>query len=351
MTTDAKWLTGIFLGLACFVGLLVSMASKHDRGAPTPVSPESAVREKGETEPSFPVNMPYQVLRDQTYGGGVVKVGIYYDVLVSGEVTGKNLEALLRKLYSHIKERPAFKHASCQKEFFVAAYASREHFEAGWAQWIALLTRFTQWGQDKPNVSINSRQMKYLYAKPEVRFGLSEARRKEAYKAIWDLEGRADHEVDLEAPLDLTEGLRIGQSVTLTKETPFSSTLAPNAPLEAVLAWSDAVGKIPPGTTIKVLRRIGHKDDLWYYVEATAGIGAMRTEYGPGYMMRTWLYGSMPDDVASGLLERRGRIGDVLLEKYRKETADKYGITLEQLEQIGDEGYKKDWPASSTYYE
>ena len=356
MTTNAKWLTGIVVGLVLFVGLLVWMASRRGEEVTVTTREELASAERT-SGPPFPTGIKYEVLRDEPYGVNL-KWGVYYDVLVSGDVTVKNVDSLLRLLCFQITRRPGFDDARRRRDVWVAAYISREHFEADCGQWFALLTLFREGKGDsgyegehtQPSFSVNARQLKYLHAKPEVRFGLSQVQRKEAYKAIWDLEGRADKEAELQVPGDVTKALRIGQRLPLTKETKLSSTLPPaDRPLGALAAWVETVGKIPAGATVNVIRRIAHKGGIWYYVEATTGTGAMRTEYGSGYIHSAWLYLRIPDDIALALRKRRDRIEDALTEKYRKETADKYGITVEQLQKIGEEGSEKDWPQSWAY--
>jgi len=354
--TDARWLAGAFAGLALIVGLFLWAAQSRQAEDP---KASVATRDSGshtKPVPPVPTGLKYVVLRDDT---DVIawKRGRYLDVLVSGDITEENLESLLRQLYSRTMARPAFGETSRLREVMLAAYASREHFDGQQGQWIAFLRlrREADWnrnykGEDtQPSFMLNWRQMKYLHAKPDVRFGLSEALRKEANKAIWDLEARASNEAGKLRPF--CECLRIGQRITLAKPRGLYGTLPPTTLSASWDAWQKAGETLPAGTTIRVTRRMVHKEYLWYYVQATRGRGAMRTDYGSGYMKAVWIDWAIPQEVKNNMLMKQGQMEDALTEKYRKEVAQKHGITVEQLKEIGNEGFEKDWPASSTHYD
>jgi len=126
------------------------------------------------------VAMPeYSVLNEDVYDIPL-KTQVELNILVSGEISGTGLKALLEKLYSSTKAKKGFKYHDSPTNIYIYAFTSKEGAESGMGQWIAMLQESP--GDLRPRISINKRQIARLSAEPEERFGLSEAKRIEIWK-------------------------------------------------------------------------------------------------------------------------------------------------------------------------
>lgn len=280
------------------------------------------------------VIMPnYSVLNENVYDIPL-KTQVELNILVSGEISETGLKALLNKLYSSTKAKKGFKYHNSPTNIYIYAFTSKERAESGMGQWIAMLQK--SYGDVSPKISINERQIAQLGAEPEEKFGLSEATRKQIWSEIVKAEDRATKEAEERYPLDPTQSLRVGQLFELSKETPLMPELEPTDPMAAL----QKMRRLPPRTTIKVLK-VSTKDfKPWYFVAARS---PSRSSLGTGWINSTALRWQAQVDPKQQL-EKQGELENRLIDKYENELAKKYGLTLEQLKEIALEGVTKDWP-------
>ncbi|MBA7667127.1 hypothetical protein ES703_75212 [subsurface metagenome] len=298
-----------------------------------PKGPARKERQKPPVQPEKPVMPNYKVL-DQDIYDAPVKAQIVLNVLVWGEISETGLRALLNTLYSSAKAKRGFKYHKSPTNIYIYAFTSKERAESGMGQWVAMLA--LSYGDAKPSISINNRQIAQLGAKPEEKFGLSEVTRKQIWSEIVKAEDRATKEAEERYPFSPSQSLRAGQTFRLTKETPLMPELEPADPMEAI----GRMRKLPPRTTIKVLKVAIKRQTPWYFVEARS---SSRTLLGKGWINSIALIGQ-DQSAARKRIEEQIDLERKLNDKYKNELAKKYGLTLEQLKEIALEGVTKDWP-------
>jgi hypothetical protein len=180
----------VLLVVACGAAVALCVASCGTR--------EPAREEKAEAAPvtaARPPEVPlpeYTVLDEDVYDAPI-KTQVILHILVSGEITKQNLRALLSKLYAELQKRRGFKYHTAATHIGVYAYPKEENWKSGSGGWIAYLLRM---GEGEPTeYRINEGQFAQLGAKPEQKFGLSEAQRKKVFGEIAQAEDRAYEEV------------------------------------------------------------------------------------------------------------------------------------------------------------
>jgi len=183
--------TLIIIGTLLVAILLVFGAcAPAPASAPAPAPTPAPEREK--------IVMPnYSVLDEDVYDAPV-KTQVALNILVSGEISEPGLEALLNQLYSSIATRGGFKYHDSPTNIYIYMFTSKERAESGMGQWIAMLQK--SYADVEPTISINERQIAQLGAKPEQKFGLSEAERQQIWNEIVKSEDRARREAEQEFP-------------------------------------------------------------------------------------------------------------------------------------------------------
>ncbi len=161
--------------------------------APSPAAPAPAPAPEGEK-----VVMPKYSILDEDVYDAPVKTQVALNILVSGEISEPGLEALLNQLYSSIATRSGFKYHDSPTNIYIYMFTSKERAESGMGQWIAMLQK--SYDDVEPTISINERQIAQLGAKPEQKFGLSEAERQQIWNEIVKSEDRARREAEQEFP-------------------------------------------------------------------------------------------------------------------------------------------------------
>lgn len=137
----------------------------------------------------------YRIIENKKHDSPI-KSQVVMRALVSGQITEEGLKALLGKLYDSAIARRDFKYHDCPTNVFIYLYTSRENAETGSA-WIAMLGKGKG---DKPRISVKKAQMKLLGKKPQVKFGLSEDKRKAVFKEAVAAQDRAMREADSKYP-------------------------------------------------------------------------------------------------------------------------------------------------------
>lgn len=190
---------GCLIVLLVVGGIIVAFVARDKGSAPersaAPASRPAPAAPKG---PSVP--MPtYEVVDRETYDAPV-KTQIGLHAVVSGSITEPGLRQLLQKMYDEAGAARGFKyHGGKPTHVFIYLYTSHEHFRSGGAQWIAMLSKV---GEDsQPESRVKTELISQLTAKPEVKHGLSESKRKEIFTAIVRAEDRADKNAQRLYPL------------------------------------------------------------------------------------------------------------------------------------------------------
>ena len=323
----------VFLGL---IGCLIEEDSTEKKTDRFPPDPKEKIKKEGRKpiiQPEKLIMPKYSVLDEDIYDAPI-KTQVELNILVSGEISEIGLKVLLNKLYSLTKAKKGFKYHNSPTNIYIYAFTSKERAESGMGQWIAMLQK--SYGDVSPKISVNERQIAQLGAEPEEKFGLSEATRKQIWSEIVKAEDRATKEAEERYPTDPTQSLRVGQLFELSKETPLMPELEPTDPMAAL----QRMRRLPPRTTIKVLKVSTKHFNQWYFVEARSpSISSLSTGWINGTALR-WQGQVDPKQQ----LEKQGELENRLIDKYKNELAKKYGLTLEQLKEIALEGVTKDWP-------
>ena len=173
---------------------------------------------------------------------------------------------------------------------------------------------------------VGTEPIKQPHAKPQVKHGLSESKRKEVFWMFFGAEDIADRH------LYPTDSLTIGQSFILSEQTPLMPELEPADPMAAI----PQIKQLPPGTRIIVINTVLKGGVPWYEVRALSSAGS---PLGSGWINSMALKGQSSIDPQAEIQTVRKRIGE-----YHTGLVKRYGITDEELNQIVAEGVEKNWP-------
>ena len=149
-------------------------------------------------KPDVPMPTYDVVDRDTIDGPG--KTQIELQVIVSGTLTELGLRKLLQQLYDEANATRGLKyHGGKPTHVFIYLYTSRDHIEAGLGQWIAMLSKIGK--GPRIETSMKTELIEQFYAKPEVKHGFPESKRKEIFSALVAAEDRADADAERMHPL------------------------------------------------------------------------------------------------------------------------------------------------------
>ncbi|MBU1809060.1 MAG: hypothetical protein KJ661_05835 [Candidatus Omnitrophica bacterium] len=143
-------------------------------------------------------NPEYEII-DEKITDEPVKTQVHLAVLVSGKVTKEWVTKLLYDLYDSAMERADFKYHKQPTNVYIYAVISKEHYEAGMGQWIAMLAK--SYSDTKPNISVNELQIAKIGAQPIEKFGLSQAKRQEIWTELVRAEDMAYAEAENAYPV------------------------------------------------------------------------------------------------------------------------------------------------------
>jgi len=133
--------------------------------------------------------LAYDIVDRKRYDAPI-KTQVEVHAVVKGAITEAGLRAVLQDLYAQAGNETGFKHHGGKaSHVFVYLYSSKAHFDSGWGQWIAMLSRLG--AGSKVDAKVRNDLVSQLYAKPKTVFGLSEAKRREIFRALWIAEGLA----------------------------------------------------------------------------------------------------------------------------------------------------------------
>lgn len=164
-------------------------------GSGTP-SPQPTEHMQTKTDAVIPT---YNVV-DRKTSDTRIKTQIELDAVVSGKLTEVGLKRLLQKLYDEANATRGFKyHGGKPTHVFIYLYTSRDHFKSGMGQWIAMLSKVGE--NSRVDVRVKTELISQLDAKPEVKNGLPESKRKEIFRAVVTAEDRADADAQRMYPI------------------------------------------------------------------------------------------------------------------------------------------------------
>ena len=264
------------------------------------------------------------------------KAQVSLDILIEGDVSESSLRDLLNSLHSRLSRRSGFQYHKYPTVIAVYAYTSRERFESGMGEWIAMLSKTP--GEDRHSILINERQFAGLKAEVVEKFGLSEDQQRAVWQKLVVADRRTYAEAEREYPFDPTQVFERGDVFELSRSTPIAKKRSYDNPLEGLAA----LYRLPVGTRIQIIETdISGTGIRWYFVEATSSAGA---QIGRGWINSVALMNQADVDAREQMVKRAARQTE-LDAIYDRQIADQYGLTLEQLEEISTTGIMHDWPS------
>jgi len=126
------------------------------------------------------------------------KAQVIAEILVKGNLTEGWLQKLLRSLYDSIKTTTGFKYYVHPTNIYIYVYLSKEHYESGMGQWIAMLSKSQ--ADSQPKINIRENRLSYVKKNPEVKFGFSEDYRKKIWKEVILVEDKSYAEAEMKYP-------------------------------------------------------------------------------------------------------------------------------------------------------
>jgi len=178
--------------------------SGRDRGQKSnePVASFAApdLRPTVPAETEADASMPTYDVVDRDIYDAPIKTQIELHAVVSGTISELGLDLLLQKLYDEANATRGFKYYGGKPtHVFIYLYTSRDHFKSGMGQWIAMLSKVGE--NSRIDTQIRTDLIAQLHAKPEVKHGLAEPKRKEIFGAIVTAEDRADKDAQRMYPI------------------------------------------------------------------------------------------------------------------------------------------------------
>ena len=147
---------------------------------------------------SSPLNSVTYSLVDEQISDTAVKTQIKQHLLASGLPSRPQLEAELRTRYEAAQARRGFRHSEFPTNIFIYIYGTEEQARAGQGLWLGMISKVKS--DASPRLAVAEDRLSALSAPPEARFGLPEARRKAAFKAIVAAEVRATKDAREKVP-------------------------------------------------------------------------------------------------------------------------------------------------------
>lgn len=128
-----------------------------------------------------------------------IKTQVTVYAVVSGTLTEPGLRQVLAKLYDEANATRGFTYFGGKPTHVdIWLYTSKDDFKSSTGQWIANLQKIGEYST--PEIKVKTELLSYHNTSPEVRDELSEAKRKEIYKALIKASDRAEAEADRRYP-------------------------------------------------------------------------------------------------------------------------------------------------------
>jgi hypothetical protein len=278
------------------------------------------------------------VILDEEKYDSAIKTQVVYSVLASGTLTISNLKDLLERLYRRAIQTPGFRnHFGAVTHVFIYVYTSKEHFQSGGGQWVAMLSKV---GKDREKlVDVREEFLQQLKLPPETRHGLSENERKEIFKRLVSAEDETLHRAEAEYPMDPTQSLSVGDTFQLTKDTPLVADPEPTDPLMSL----KQMRTIPARAYIRIEKVYQSKRSIathWYAVDC---LNQQKQYLGSGWVNSMALMGQGNIDIKRQL-ELQSIREEELREERKSAISQELNISRELLDELEKEGLEKNWP-------
>ncbi len=149
-----------------------------------------------------PVSIPeIEIVKEDIYDAPI-KSQITQYILIKSNISKDGLEILLHNQFEMLMKRSGFKYRKNPTNIYIFVYNDKEKAIVEQGLWLAML-EFIKNYNDKPVISIREEQIALLRKKPEEKFGLTEAQRKEIFKEIIKTERRSIKEAEKLYPSNL----------------------------------------------------------------------------------------------------------------------------------------------------
>jgi hypothetical protein len=118
-----------------------------------------------------------------------------------GKVSESYLRKTLNDLYREAGQKRIFKyHDGYATQVLIYLYASRDHYESGEGQWVAMLSEHKDYDKS-PQISIRNDLVAQQDQPDSIKFGFSEPERKLIFTMIGRAEDRASNESEIRYPV------------------------------------------------------------------------------------------------------------------------------------------------------
>jgi len=191
--------TGCLTSLIIVAAIIAAFIARDKGNALKPSGPPDiqatpAAREQLSTP------MPQHEVVDRNTYDTPVKTQVVLHSVVFGTITESGLRQLLEKLHNEARTTSGLKYQEGKPTHVaIYLYTSREHFESGMGQWIAMLSQIGS--NSRAVITVKTELIPQLTATPEVTHGLTETKRKEIFREIVKAEDRADADAQKRCPL------------------------------------------------------------------------------------------------------------------------------------------------------
>jgi len=312
----------------------------------------------------------YSIFDEEIYDG-TDKTQIDMGVLVRSDISETDLRVLIDHLYESAIAKQKFKYHNLPTRICIYIYASKKKSEAGKKAglWIMMLEK--DYYNSEPTIRNNNRLIAQLGAKPEVKFGLSEAKRKRIWEEMVLFNQNADKETRIKYASDPIKILyrcigrafhipgyiylkpelkpltyeivtnRTKQSysgdydITVNGQT-YSGSIDSTCVVEDVETITQRTPLMSPGSTMMILNVVTKNGVVWCYVKTVDSIyGSVECGWTSGDDIMKYMQITPADQKM-----RQIKFKEELIKNH---VSTKYGITLDQLNEIFSESVEKDW--------
>ena len=142
-----------------------------------------------------------EIIKEDIYDAPI-KSQIAQHILIKNNYSKEDIDILLTKQFESLIKRENFKYHKNPTNIYIYVYNDKEKALAGQYLWVAML-QFVRNYNDKPEITIREEQLGLLFKEPEVKFGLTEAKRKEIFKEIIKAERRVTKDSKKLYPSDI----------------------------------------------------------------------------------------------------------------------------------------------------
>jgi PAS domain-containing protein len=145
-------------------------------------------------------NIEFEIL-DEKIVDTPLKTEIVQQILIKGDLSKETITRFIWEQYNSLKNRHGFKFHSYPTNIGVYLFISKEHYNSGMGQWLAMIYNRVDENSPKVIYSTNFQgQIESLNAKPETIFGLSEEKRKKIWEESIHAEDKSFTEAEKAIP-------------------------------------------------------------------------------------------------------------------------------------------------------